>query len=51
MFELAEMQRLLQEIAELMATGRKPDRRKAADKLQNVAAIASTLGFTIQPRL
>ena len=51
MFELAEMQKLLQEIADLMKTGNKTDRRKAAGKLQNVAAIASTLGFTIQPRL
>ena len=51
MSELGEMQRLLGEIAELLKSGSKPDRRKAATKLQEIAAIATTLGFTIQPRL
>lgn len=51
MFELGEMQRLLSEIAELVKSGTRPDKRKAASKLQEIAAIATTLGFTIQPRL
>ena len=51
MFELAEIQRLLAEVAEHVKAGTKADRRKAAGKLQQVAGIASTLGFTIQPRM
>ena len=51
MFELGEIQRLLSEVAALVKTGSRPDMRKAASKLQEIAVIASTLGFTIQPRL
>ena len=51
MFELGEIQRLLSETAELFKSGTRSDKRKAAVKLQAIAAIATTLGFTIQPRL
>lgn len=50
MFELGEIQRLLSETAALLKTGTKADKRKAASKLQEIAAIATTLGFTIQLR-
>lgn len=51
MHELSEMQQLLQEIAEHLKSGTKPERRMATVKLRRIAAIATTLGFTIQPRL
>ncbi len=50
MHELSEIQRLLAEIAELLKVGRPPDKRKAAGKLRELANIATTLGFTIEPR-
>ena len=51
MRELAELQVLLSEIAKFIDSGSKSDRRKAADGLKRVAAIATTLGFTIRPRI
>lgn len=50
MNELGEIQRLLSEIAGLLASGKPPDKRKAVGKLREMAAIATTLGFTIEPR-
>lgn len=49
MHELSEIQRLLAEIAELLKVGRPPDKRKAVGKLRELANIATTLGFTIEP--
>lgn len=51
MSELAELQKLLSEIAGLVKTGTRSDKRKAADKLERLASIATTLGFTIRPQL
>ena len=51
MLELAELQQLLSEVAQLVKSGSKADKRRAADKLQRLAAIATTLGFTIRPHL
>jgi hypothetical protein len=50
MHELAEIQRLLSEIADLLKSGTAANKRKAASKLQQMAAIATTLGFTIEMR-
>lgn len=47
--ELAEMQKLLSEIAGHVKAGTKADKRHAAEKLSQLAAIATTLGFTIRP--
>ena len=49
MSELGEMQQLLSEIAEHIKSGTKPDRRKAAVKLQQLAGIATTMGFVLAP--
>ena len=49
MSELAEMQKLLSEIACHVKAGTKADKRHAAEKLGQLAAIATTLGFTIRP--
>ena len=51
MFELGEIQRLLSEIATLVKSGTRAEKRQAASKLREIAAIATTLGFTINPRL
>lgn len=51
MRDLAELQRLLSEIAKYIDSGSRSDRRKAAEGLQRLAAIATTLGFTIRPRV
>jgi hypothetical protein len=45
---ISEIQRLLQEIAGNLKSGTKTDTRKAVTKLQRIAALASTLAFTIQ---
>lgn len=50
MSDLAEMERLLSEIAGHFKSGTKADKRRAADKLNQLAAIATTLGFTIRPQ-
>lgn len=50
MSDLAEMQRLLAEIAAHVKGGSKADKRHAADKLNQLAAIATTMGFTIRPQ-
>lgn len=51
MSDLAEMQRLLSEIAGHVKAGTKADNRLAADKLNQLAALATTMGFTIRPHL
>lgn len=48
MSDLAEMQRLLAEIAGHVKAGTKADKRHAADKLKQLAATATTLRFTIR---
>jgi hypothetical protein len=50
MLEISELQQLLFEIAGLVKSGTRSDKRKAADKLQRLATIATTLGFTIRPK-
>lgn len=50
MSDLAEMQRLLAEIVGHMKADTKADKRRAADKLNQLAAIATTMGFTIRPQ-
>jgi hypothetical protein len=50
MSDLAEMQRLLSEIAGHVKDGTKADKRRAANKLNQLAAIATTMGFTIRPQ-
>jgi hypothetical protein len=45
---ISEIQRLLQEIADHLKSGTKTDTRKVVTKLQRIAALASTLAFTIQ---
>lgn len=50
MSDLADMSRLLSEIAELMRGGTKADRRHAVEKLNQLANIATTLGFTMRPQ-
>lgn len=47
--ELSEMQRLLSEISNHVKSGTTADKRNAANKLNQLAAIATTLGFTIRP--
>ena len=51
MSDLAEMQQLLSEIADHVKAGTKADKRRAADKLVQLAAIATTMGFTVRPHL
>jgi hypothetical protein len=45
---LSEIQRLLRETADHLNSGTKNDSRKAVMKLQRIAALASTMAFTIQ---
>jgi hypothetical protein len=45
-----EIQRLLQEIVDLLSSGTKADSRKAVAKLEQIAAVASTSALTIQVR-
>ena len=49
MLDLVEMQRLLSEIADHVKAGTRGDKRRAADKLKQLASIASTMCFTIRP--
>lgn len=51
MSDLALLQQLLSEIDGHVKAGTQADRRRAADKLNRLAAIATTLGFTIGPKL
>lgn len=51
MSDLDEMQKILSEIAGHVKAGTKVDKRIAADKLNRLAALATTLGFTIRPHL
>lgn len=51
MSDLEEMQKLLVEIAGHLKAGTKVDKRRAADKLNRMAALATTMGFTIRPQL
>lgn len=50
MSDLAEMQRLLAEIAGHVKAGTRTEKRRAADKLNQLAALATTMGFTIRPQ-
>jgi hypothetical protein len=45
---IGEIQRLIQEIVAHLSSGTKLDARKAAGKLERIAAIASTAALTIQ---
>jgi hypothetical protein len=45
---IGQIQQLLQEIAGHLKSGTKADTRKAVAKLERIAALASTLAFTIQ---
>ena len=45
---ISEIERLLEEIVGLLKVGTTTDRRKAAAKLERIAALASTLALTIQ---
>lgn len=48
MSDLVEMQRLLAEIAGHVKSGTKGDKRRAADKLKQLAVLATTMGFMIR---
>jgi len=50
MSELAEIQQLVQEIAEHLKTGSKTEKREATRKLNRIVALASTLSLTLQTR-
>jgi hypothetical protein len=50
MSDLMEMQRLLAEIIGHFKTGTRAEKRRAADKLNQLAALATTMGFTIRPQ-
>ncbi len=45
---IEEMQRLLKETVEHLQAGGKSDRRKAAESLTRLAAIATTMSLTLQ---
>jgi hypothetical protein len=47
---ISEIQRLLQEIAGHVEADTRPETRKAVAKLQRIAAVASTMAFTLQTR-
>lgn len=47
---LSDMQKLLGEIAEHLKSAAKPDKSAAVAKLGRIAALASTLAFTIEAR-
>lgn len=49
MSDLAEMQKLLNEIAGHVKAGTKADNRYAVTKLKRLAAVATTLGLTMGP--
>ena len=48
MRELSDLQRLLSEVAELLKSGTAANKRQAVSKLREMAATASTLGFTLE---
>lgn len=48
MSDLAVMKQLLTDISDLMRSSSKADKRLAVDKLNQLAAIATTLAFTIR---
>ena len=50
MNELGELQRLLSEVADLLKSGSAVNKRLAVGKLREMAATASTLGFTLDLR-
>ena len=50
MNDLAEIQQLLKETADLLKGGSKPEKRKAVVKLEWHCAIASTLALTLKAR-
>jgi hypothetical protein len=45
---IAEINRLLREVAEHMKTGTTPDTRKAVTKLERIAALAATMALTLK---
>jgi len=45
---ISEIPRLLQEVADHLRTGTPADARKAAAKLERIAALASTLALTVK---
>ena len=45
---ISEIKRLLHEVAEHLKTGALADTRKAAAKLERIAALASTLALTVK---
>ena len=45
---ISEIQRLLREAAEHLKTGTPADTRRAAAKLERIAALASTLALTVK---
>ena len=47
MDSLRQIESLLKEVAELLQSPTKASRRAAAQKLERIAAIATTLAFTI----
>ena len=48
MNEISEIKRLLAEAEERLKTGAPPDTRKAAEKLERVAALVTTLALTLR---
>jgi hypothetical protein len=50
MQDVAEIGSLLQQVAEHLKSGKRPDVTAAAAKLNRIAAIATTLAFTIKAR-
>lgn len=48
MTDVAAMKQLLEEITQLVRSGSKADKRHAVDKLNQLAAIATTLAFTMR---
>ena len=50
MNDLAEMQQLLKETADLLKRGSKPEKRKAVVKLERIGALAGTLALTLKAR-
>ena len=51
MEELTSIQKLLVEIGDLVKSGLRPDRRKAAAKFREIGVIATTMELSIRPRL
>lgn len=50
MNDLAEMQQLLKETADLLKAGTRADKRKAFVKLERIGLIAGTLALTLKAR-